>query len=97
MMQILVIPSPARLNMAPELGLFAVLLTAIEVAAVTLKAEHPRLENSGSIILHKSLTASEKRATQLLSRLTELTRVIHLYRAAIDDAIGPIEGADLPF
>jgi hypothetical protein len=89
------IPDPIDLRLAPEMGIIALLLSALGTARSSLQAEHPRLNEIEPIFAQKGPTASELLAGLVLHHAEQLSYLLLCYKAAVDDAIGAVD--DLPF
>ena len=87
---------PERLMQAPEMAILRVLDETLDAACFALFAEHPSLVTEDARCDDPSTL---RLAHRLIRRAALLSRDLHRYAAAIDDALRPPDSddQDLPF
>jgi hypothetical protein len=87
---------PERLVQAPEMAILRVLDETIDAACFALLAEHPSLVMEDA---RRDDPPTLRLAHRLIRRAALLSRGLHRYAAAIDDALRPPDSddLDLPF
>jgi len=87
---------PERLLQAPEMAILRVLDETLDAACFALFAEHPSLVMEDP---HRDDPPTLRLAHRLIRRAALLSRDLHRYAAAIDDALRPSDSddLDLPF
>ena len=87
---------PERLVQAPEMAILRVLDETLDTACYALFAEHPSLVMEEA---HRDASPTLRLAHRLIRRAALLSRDLHRYAAAIDDALRPAasDDLDLPF
>jgi hypothetical protein len=96
--QRLLLPSPAELAAAPELGILAAIDALLATAAYHLQAEHRQL--SLEALAHGELPSCSARAAgRLISHCADLRAEIRAYRLFAVDTQNddPVDQLDLPF
>jgi hypothetical protein len=87
---------PERLVQAPEMAILRVLDETLDAACFALLAEHPSLVMEDA---RRDDPPTLRLAHRLIRRAALLSRDLHRYAAAIDDALRPPDSddLDLPF
>jgi hypothetical protein len=87
---------PERLVQAPEMAILRVLDETLDAACFALFAEHPSLVMEDA---RRDDPLTLRLAHGLIRRAALLSRDLHRYAAAIDDALRPADSddLDLPF
>jgi hypothetical protein len=85
--------TPDVLVQAPEMAALRLLDEALDAAGFALLAEHPSLVMDDA---HRDDPLTLRLAGRLIRRATMMSRELHRYAAAVDDALRPPASDDLP-